>query len=63
MTTATDLGIFTAAQLGINNPLEDISNSIIVPMVFVLDVDGQMYIVNTEGYNWCRYITPCIIVD
>lgn len=25
--------------------------------------DGKLFLVNTEGYNYCRYVAPCVIAD
>lgn len=45
---------FTAEEIGVvDSPFDDISN---MPLVFILEFEGDEYVVNTEGFNYCRYI-------
>lgn len=65
---ASVLGIFDAYFLNINDPFDEIEpydeDDMVmkVPMIFILRLDdGKTYLVNTEGYNYCRYVMPCVV--
>ena len=58
---AQELGMFTTEELGIEGTFD--SFKIATPMVFIVSVNGKQYLINTEGYNYCRYVLPCVIVN
>ena len=58
---ANELGVYYAEDLEIERPMDTFA--IPTPLVFVINYDDKTYIVNTEGFNYCRYVAPCDIVD
>ncbi len=55
------LPVFTFKQLGIKTPLDDIkTNEIDFPKLFVLEGQGNRYLINTAGFKYCRYV---ILID
>lgn len=58
---AKELGIFDASEDDIEGTFDKLwSNH---QMIFILIVEGKHWLVNTEGYDYCRYIVPCVIVE
>ena len=58
---AEDLGVHNATDMGVVTPFDEVSDALAHQMVFIIKVGEKLYLVNTEGYNYCRYITPCVI--
>ena len=54
---AKQLGVYSAEQLEVYGPFDDIIGK--VPLIFVLTYENDTYLVNTEGHNYCRYVLPC----
>ena len=50
----------TDKDLNISNPLDDIAPAFKYFRFFVLRRDGKIYLVNTEGYEYCRYLVRVI---
>ena len=58
-----DLGhleVHAASEIGVETPFDDLSSN--MPQVFILLHGGQNYLVNTEGFSYCRYIARCKVV-
>jgi len=49
---------YRASQLGIKKPLDYFKKSFInkLPMLFILELNGKEYLINTEGFNYCRTV-------
>jgi hypothetical protein len=45
----------------IDNPFSDLPTD--TPMIFLLKDGDRTYLINTEGYNYCRYAVKAKIVD
>lgn len=58
---AEELGIYDAKEHNIEGTFDELWEN--APLVFILNVDGKPWLVNTEGYEYCRYIVPCEIVN
>lgn len=52
------LPVITAKNLGIKTPLETfaLAKYLRLPQYFILNVDETMYLVNTSGCSYCRYV-------
>ena len=57
------MGIYKAESLGLTaeDPFGDLPDRLANQMVFILEVDGVLYLINTEGYSYCRYVAKCEI--
>jgi hypothetical protein len=55
------LPVFNIEQLGIKKPI-DLFNAenIDIPVLFVLEHRDNKYLINTAGFNYCRYV---ILID
>ena len=60
---AAVLGVVDAASIGVQDPFDDLPSDLARQMVFIIKVGEKHYLVNTEGYDYCRYIMPCVIAD
>lgn len=58
---AAILGIFDADELGVADPFDDIPKALSNQMVFILKRGEKHYLINTEGFSYCRYTAPCTI--
>jgi hypothetical protein len=49
---------YNYSQLGIKNPLDYFKESFRdkLPMLFILEIKGNEYLINTEGFNYCRTV-------
>lgn len=58
---AEKLGIFDVSPA--SSPFDQLPEKF-AGGIFVARIRGtnKMYVVNTEGYNYCRYVAPCKIV-
>jgi DUF1009 family protein len=55
------LPVFTNKQLGIKRPIDFFkAKNINVPLLFILETPESKYLINTEGFNYCRYV---ILID
>ena len=55
------LPVFTIEQLGIKNPIDFFKpKNINVPALFILETPESKYLINTAGFNYCRYV---ILID
>lgn len=55
------LGVYGAEELGVVEPFSDLPKRLADQLVFVLLFNDKHYLVNTEGFAYCRYIMPCVI--
>jgi hypothetical protein len=55
---------YSSTDLGIRTPMDELSfpddNK---PVVFLITHRGRMYMVNTEEYDYCRYVLPVVIKE
>ena len=55
------LPVFTIKQLGIKRPIDFFkAKNINVPVLFILETLESKYLINTAGFNYCRYV---ILID
>lgn len=49
---------YRASQLGIKKPLDYFKKSFKdkLPILFILELKGNEYLINTEGFNYCRTV-------
>ena len=51
---------FTNDELCIKSPLDFFKETnepfFIMPQLFVLECENERYLINTEGFNYCRYV-------
>lgn len=60
---AAVLGIYDADRMGITDPsADDLPRVLTDRMVFILKRGAKHYLINTEGYYYCRYTALCTIV-
>lgn len=57
------LGVVDAASIGVQTPFDNLPSDLARQMVFIIKVGENHYLVNTEGYDYCRYIMPCVVAD
>jgi hypothetical protein len=49
--------VFTIEQLGIKRPIDFFKvKNINVPVLFILETPQSKYLINTAGFNYCRYV-------
>lgn len=53
------LGVYEL--LHVSTPFSDLPKELADRIVFVLNHEGALYLINTEGFNYCRYVAPCTI--
>jgi hypothetical protein len=58
---ADAMGVYDADALGVEDPFDDIPERLGDQMVFILKFNDVLYLVNTEGYSYCRYVAKCKI--
>jgi hypothetical protein len=47
---------FSSDELGIRRPCDSFRSGVLVPQCFLLMHAGATYLINTEGYDYCRYV-------
>jgi hypothetical protein len=51
------LPVFTTKQLGIKRPIDSFNaENIDIPILFILKDGYNKYLINTAGFNYCRYV-------
>ena len=60
---AAAIGVVDATTISVHDPFDTLPGHLAQQMVFIIKVGEKHYLVNTEGYDYCRYIMPCVIAD
>jgi DNA-directed RNA polymerase subunit L len=60
---AAVMGVVDAASIDVHDPFDTLPSDLARQMVFIIKVGEKHYLVNTEGYDYCRYIMPCVVAD
>lgn len=47
---------FSSDELGVRRPCDSFRSGVLLPQCFLLTHAGVMYLINTEGYDYCRYV-------
>ena len=55
-----ELDILNAKDEGITSPFSDIAEFWGDTQFFLLEFEGDLYFVDTQGYNYCRYVAKVV---
>jgi hypothetical protein len=58
---ADAMGIYDADAIGVEDPFDDIPERLGDQAVFILRFKDALYLINTEGFSYCRYVAKCKI--
>ena len=55
-----ELDILNAKDVGITDPFSDIGEFWGNTQFFLLEFEGDLYFIDTQGFNYCRYVAKVV---